>query len=485
MQLNGVAGNEDTWGNDAVVSGLKDNVSVSAGQFHYQTDGFRDNNEQKIDLYNVFAQVALSYSTSVQAEFRTKNVSNGDLPLRFTGVFVPNLDQDEDVDTARLGLRHSFTPGSTVLASLIYQNADIDIKVPPFASSKAEADNYVGELSYLGQTDWGDLVAGAGYRKRDDSTRATFAGVSTRESTHPAFASGYLYSHIDVLRQLRLTLGASADHLDGTTNAEDKEQLNPKFGLDWRPAPGTSLRGAVFRTLQRPVISQENVDPTLEPTQVAGFNQFFLASEGTDAWTYGAAVDQKFRPDLYAGAELALRDLDALVIDVEDSAPTIVKRDWDEREGHAYLYWAATERVVLSAEYLYEWFDRENGSGAVGEGQFTRLKSQRFPFTARVFHPSGFWAGATATYLSQDGDYLVPAGPPPPVGPPPLKEVSEDAQTWVFDASIGYRLPKRYGLISLDVRNVFDKSFNYQDTDPGNPQITPERRVFVRATLSF
>ena len=479
LQLDGVAGNKDTWGNDAVVSGVKDNISISAGQFHYQTDGFRENNDQKIDLYNVFAQVALSYTTSVQAELRTKNVNKGDLPIRFTNDFNPDLDQDEDVDTARLGFRHSFTPASAVLASLIYQDADLDSDViPGFFRLQSDVDHYVGELSYLGKTGWGDIIAGAGYRKLDDSTTETLSGFSTKESFDPAFASAYLYSHVDVSSQLRLTLGASGNHLNGTTDAEDKDQLNPKLGFDWQPAQGTSLRGAIFRTLQRPFISRENVDPTLEPTQLAGFNQFFVDTEGTDAWSVGVAADRKFRPDLYAGAELAARDLDTILIDATGPVPTAVKRDWDEREGRAYVYWAATERLALSAEYLYEWFDRENGDGLVGEEQFTRLKSHRFPLAARFFHPSGFWAGARATYLYQDGDFLVPAGFA-------LAEISDDARTWIVDASLGYRLPKRYGLISLDVRNVFDKSFNYQDTDPGNPQVAPERRVMLRLTLSF
>jgi hypothetical protein len=40
---------------------------------------------------------------------------------------------------------------------------------------------------------------------------------------------------------------------------------------------------------------------TIEPTQVAGFNQFFVDAEGTDAWRYGIAMDQKFSKDLFAG----------------------------------------------------------------------------------------------------------------------------------------------------------------------------------------
>ena len=62
--------------------------------------------------------------------------------------------------------------------------------------------------------------------------------------------------------------------------------------MTWNVLPKTTLRAAAFRTFKRTLLT----DQTLEPTQVAGFNQFYDDQESTDAWVYGAAVDQKFRP---------------------------------------------------------------------------------------------------------------------------------------------------------------------------------------------
>ena len=56
---------------------------------------------------------------------------------------------------------------------------------------------------------------------------------------------------------------------------------------------------------------------------------------------------------------------------------------------------------------------------------------------------------------------------------------------WIVDASLGYRLPKRYGIVSLGVLNLFDEEFNFQDTDPALPQIAPERTVLLRFTVSI
>lgn len=58
-------------------------------------------------------------------------------------------------------------------------------------------------------------------------------------------------------------------------------------------------------------------------------------------------------------------------------------------------------------------------------------------------------------------------------------------QFCVVDASVGYRLPKHMGLISIGVANLFDEKFHFQDTDPANPQIFPSRVTLERLTLAF
>ena len=56
---------------------------------------------------------------------------------------------------------------------------------------------------------------------------------------------------------------------------------------------------------------------------------------------------------------------------------------------------------------------------------------------------------------------------------------------WVADAAISYRLPKRYGFITVGVSNMFDEEFKYFDTDSDNPSLIPSRFVFGRLTLAI
>jgi outer membrane receptor protein involved in Fe transport len=62
----------------------------------------------------------------------------------------------------------------------------------------------------------------------------------------------------------------------------------------------------------------------------------------------------------------------------------------------------------------------------------------------------------------------------------------------LVDLRFGYRFPKRYGLVTLQVNNLFDKSFNYQDNSfrefqdaPSFGPYIPERQVWLYLTLSW
>ncbi len=120
LQADGLAGSNSTWGDDVVQNGVYNNWSWSAGQFHYQSDGFRDNNDQDQDIYDLFVQGALSYQTSVQAEYRDRRIKNGDLVQRFEpDDFLPTQREKTTAETMRLGLHHEFTPRSEIIASFI------------------------------------------------------------------------------------------------------------------------------------------------------------------------------------------------------------------------------------------------------------------------------------------------------------------------------------------------------------------------------
>lgn len=211
---------------------------------------------------------------------------------------------------------------------------------------------------------------------------------------------------------------------------------------------------------------------TIQPTQVAGFNQFFDDENGTDAWRYAAALDATFAENLRGGAEASMRNRSEPFFSLGRS-----RTNWEDRDEYlyrGYIYWTLSEDCAASFEVSFDIFD----SKSIASNLPTQVETLSVPLSIRYFNPLGFFGALGCTPIRQ---YVArPRG-------------SEGTDTFtVVDATIGYRLPQRVGLVSLEVDNLFDTKMKFQDdsfrefTEQKRPgRIVPDRVVIARATLNF
>jgi len=475
FQTTGLAGENNTYAGEGVLSGIYKNASFSVGGFHFQTDGWRKNADQKDTIANAFVQLELSPQTSVQAEVRRRETDLGDLQQQFFfDVFSPNLRDTEEAWSVRLGGRHAFSPSSIVVGSFSFQERDsIQTDSNPFFSRTSKLpQNALGiEFQHLLRGGKLNVTSGVGYfdvnaRSKNLITSPFFPPIPSNFGLELQHLNAYTYANLNLLNSVTLTGGVSFDYLTGSRAAirdGQDDQVNPKVGISWYPIKGTSVRAAVTRVFKRTLIN----DATLEPTQVAGFNQFFDDLNGTKSWRYGAAIDQKITQNLFGGMEFSTRDLTIPVINTSTAA--VQTLDGKEHLVRNYLFWAPHPWVALRSEYIFERFDK-----APNAFENFRVTTHRVPLGINIFHPTGWSGSLTATYYHQSGNFLRAGS---------FEPASTDF--WTVDAGINYRLPKRFGLITVGAANLSDKKFKYFDTDRNNPRIQPRRMIFLKATFAL
>jgi hypothetical protein len=425
-------------------------------------------------------QLALSPATSLQAEYRYRDQQYGDLQQKFfTDVFLPGENHDVQRDTFRLSGRHSFSPGSVLLVTGTYAKTDDLVTAADFFGpdtsfrSKVDQESYAAEAQYIYRSRYVDVTAGAGYFNIDGETLLSLEFAPGFVEEQPPISeefdhvNAYAYGNVKPLTTVTLTAGGSFDSVKGDLAEGESDQFNPKFGLIWKPHASTTIRAAAFRSLKRTLIT----DQTLEPTQVAGFNQFYDDANLTKAWRYGGGVDQEFGKHVLGGFEYSERDLTVPLFGLDG---TVAQAGWDESLTRAYLFATPHPWFALRAQYVREDFERPEGFG-VG---FKDLQTDRVPLGIGFFHPSGVTATVTTTWWKQEGEFESFFDPTAPATP-------GSSEFWLVDATFSYRLPKRFGFVSVGVTNLFDEDFEYFEVDPGNVTIQPKRTVFAKVTLAI
>lgn len=473
LLASGLVGGNDTRSGEIVVGGFFNRGMISAGRFEERSDGVHDNNDTDQSIDNIYTQFQLTPELGIQGEYRNRNSAFGDLGLRMDQT-VTDERRDIDIDSWRFGLNYSPSPRHTFLVSVIRQDLSDSVTERSISvNTENTGPQYEAQHIYRGRHL--QTVAGIGYLdlQQDVTTGFSFFGIPFSDTTELDVEqkTAYLYTHIP-WSNVEAVVGLDYVDID-EENGISSDQLNPKFGLSWDPDNRITVRLAAFRTLRGELVSSQ----TISPTQLVGFNQWFDDPLGTEAWRYGAGLDYRFSKDLAAGAEVSWRSISDPRVDIVPT-PAITTDHRDEQAHTAYAYWTPTANLALSAEYRFDYFKRDYVAGEIDIDRPAKTTMHSFPLVASFFHSSGFYTRFQTSYVRQEvSNVRLSSG---------TEELHDNF--WISDLSVGYRLPRRYGLIDITVRNLFDEDFQYQSTDPGTgapltSPYYPEAAVFMGLQL--
>src|SRR5262249_19907644 len=285
----GMVGNNSTASGEGIVAGIIGKLSYSAGFSNFTTDGWRINALQKDANANVFMQYEFTPKTSLQAEYRYRNLQTGDVQQRFfDDNFEPHFIDAEARNTFRIGGRHSFTPNSILLGNFSYIKSSqmmntapsvvpadiggglfVPITLQQLNGKEFKQDAYTAEIQHQFRSTYFNLVTG-GYYAQQNGHPLLLVNLDVNSVLWPSFENfnvvdqglplltqlykGYAYGYFKPLQNLTLIAGGSQDYVVGSqafvpgpNSANSTSQFNPKFGIIYQPHANTTIRLAAFR----------------------------------------------------------------------------------------------------------------------------------------------------------------------------------------------------------------------------------------------
>ena len=468
-----------------------------AGALSYQKshdDGFRANNETQIVNYRGFFEYSPDYKDSYQVNVQLGSKDSGDLPLPDLPASPQFITLDSEFTNIGFGYHRILSPSAHLAVSAIYNETEQET-TDLFSGIKGEGtlkgpQVEVQSVFRMGKKmSW--IVGAGGF---DGSVELESGGTEISEDD--TFINGYAYVRFGDLGPFEVTVGGSVDHVNAPSGllvlensrfiqaeiAFEETKFNPKLGVSVYLPSKTVLRAAGYYHTA-PSIGRIQ---SLEPTQVAGFNQFFDEAGGTRSLSYGFGVDQEFTSHLFGGLSVLRRDLNIPYASCSTPDPNfncfsqtvdvIAHQDSTDDYWSAYVNAALGKFVAAGVEYTQEQFDFEVGFTTSPTPFKDFIEREKLKPQVRLFLPSGFFAAASGTHydehVHQFDDFASSA------------RTTVESKFWIADLLVGYKFPKRYGSVILEARNLGDREFGFYDRAL-EETVIPARTIALRVNFTY
>lgn len=480
-------------GGDFTVTNNGERYAAALSFRTFEDDGFRQNADQSNDNYRGFVQFMVSDVDSVQLNAIYGKRETGDLPIRQ----YPQLISPERFETTQqnyaLGWHRKLSAAADLAVSAVYNRTEQTGSSLLFPlSTTGVLSGPQLEAQYVRRQARSMWTIGAGVF--DGSVEAE--NQASRLKADDSFLNGYAYGKFRSGRVLEFTVGAAVEKATapvglvvprdsniGLSEVEyDDTVISPKLGLTASFRSGTTLRAAVFHRLN-PALGRVQ---SLEPTQVAGFNQYFEDPAGTTAWNYGVGLDQAFGKRVFLGLAWQRRDLDVPEASCDDPNPfagcgfqvatKVAEKSATVDLASFYFNWAIGRQVAASVEY--EWSREDFDTTSINPfGLFQDyIETGRLRPQVRWFLPFGLFVGAGGTQYDQTVEQT--------------DDLSSDARQvvesdfWIYDATLGYRFPDRWGTLAVDVRNLTNEKFDFYERAIQDVFV-PARQILLRLEITY
>jgi hypothetical protein len=485
LDVSGAIGTDQRAGGEVSASGLHQGFSIAAGQFYFEDDGVRANSDQREVISAARVRLAPNSAVSLMGEFSFRDSETGDLTEDLIdGISDQRVEQQDR--RGRLGIKVSPTAEIDLYALYTFRDRSVDQAIPSADGLLSALDEDGHQVQVRGDFRPRDdlvFVIGGEAGRANTSTAASillpiFPGFLIRTpisdfDTDTRQATGYAYAYWMATDWMKITGGLAFNHYNEDPDGPGAlkiSRVSPKLGVEIRPIPEVTLRAAAFRSVKHRLV----FDQTLEPTQIAGFNQTFQDFNGTESTTFGLGADWHPLPWLWLGGEATWRELEQPVFfDAGLATASIGSFDGSADTVRGYIGATLGPQVAVSVGAEHTVLKLSRGAGFSDD-----LSTVLAPASVRWFHPIGVFASAEAVYYNQDLTRTSAA----------IGQSSGDTDGVVVNLAGGYRLPDQRGVLSIEVLNLLDKDVEFQEPsyrvgDVGTRQLARGLTVTVRGTF--
>ncbi|TYO90817.1 tetratricopeptide repeat protein [Oceanicella actignis] len=477
LDVSGTVGDHNLASTQFAATALSGPISVSFGAFAFDTEGDEANDDARHRILAAQTHVQAAPGLTLFAEFRNRETDEGERYFSLISPRTGNRFSTTD-NRARIGLRFEPSAESDYVALAAWRKIDglQQLQIGPADTSIKGLDAQLRHDRRIGPL---QLSMGAGWARQTGDAALTFTlplpfplppitvtDVSRTESNHGEVWAYGIWKPMPWLETTAgMALYLSSDSRDNGAE-RDWLRLAPKLGAEADLGGGVTLRAAAGRMVKRPLL----FDETLEPTQIAGFNQVFADLNGTVSDLAGLALDWRARNDLWLGVEGTGRWAARPDPRETGGVGRYETVRYDVRGLRAYAAWLIDDdwSASLGAEV-----ERTGFRGlATGPSSLTTYAA---PMRLRWNGASGLFAALDVTPFHQRARQGVGRG---------------DSTDVIVDAAVGWRLPDQRGTLSLELRNLLDADFVYQDAFVRTEDEKPRRfdrdfSVVARAAFRF
>jgi Tfp pilus assembly protein PilF len=516
-------------------------MAFAIEQYYYSDPGWRPNNYIQNSDYDIKLKYQITPKDTAFLQVERSELQTGD-PFQYynfntprtptTFGYDPGLEEYEQQDPNILaGFRHDWGTGQQTL--FLYRGlqdhfSSIDPNYyPPIVPAGAppgfplfsivepsvnniqrqmELNSF--ELQHIYESDMHSAVIGGRYQNESMQTASTLSPASLfalpefafpSETTHFDRLSAYGYYTLKLGDGFRMTGGLTYDwehypvnlgQAPLTSQETDKGRLSPKFGIDYIFNDGTRLRAAFTRSMGGLI---NDSSTTIEPTEVAGFNQSFRslipqsAGFGTPPAltfeTYGVGLDHKFETGTYVDLEAELLSSHGSqdVGSYFDAGPgsqvqsqLVQSQYFQEKDVFASISQLIGKDVSVGARYQLTSVDLtadfySPNLGAVFPQHLNSTLNET-TFFGNLYLPCGFFGKAEMNWWSQYNTLNA------------IGASEGDTGFWQANFYAGYRFPRRHIEAELGLLNAFNHGYNI---DPVTYFLEQARTRTLVASLKF